>query len=124
MGPCRASGNDTTEPLGVGMTARDTRRPRALTTPEVLALPAMVDSWPTAAAACGGIGRTAWHQLAARNEAPVPIIRVGGTNKVRRADLLAFLGLPMNDDSAPVAPETPSSERDHQTTTKQIGTRS
>ncbi|MFM9604281.1 hypothetical protein [Streptomyces turgidiscabies] len=82
------------------MTARTAVRRKALSVAEVLALPAMPDAWPDGAGACGGIGRTAWYELIARGETPVPVIRVGRALKVRKADLLNFLGL-----SDPIASE-------------------
>ncbi|MCP9209313.1 helix-turn-helix transcriptional regulator [Streptomyces sp. NEAU-Y11] len=97
-------------------------RREALSVTEVLALPAMVDGWPDAAAACGGISRTTWYELVAKDDAPVPVVRIGRAIKVRRADLLAFLKIQENDDSAGEATPTPSVE--HVNESQQIGTRS
>ncbi|WP_215456623.1 helix-turn-helix domain-containing protein [Streptomyces sp. ATCC 21386] len=83
---------------------------RALTAAEVLALPAMASAWPDGAAACGGIGRTAWYELIARGETPVPVIRVGRSLKVRRSDLLNFLGL---QDQAAVEVESAASAEEN-----------
>jgi excisionase family DNA binding protein len=69
---------------------------RALTTDEVLALPAVVDV-PTAGR-CLGFGRTKTHELARSGELPVPVLRIGSAYRVRRADLLAYLKI---DDDRP-----------------------
>ncbi|MBT2397236.1 AlpA family transcriptional regulator [Streptomyces sp. ISL-100] len=66
-------------------------RTRALTTEEVLALPAAVDL-VTAGRACG-ISRTTAYDLARRGEFPVPLLRLGAQYRARRADLLALLGV-------------------------------
>lgn len=80
---------------------------RAMTTAEVRALPAMPSAWPDGGRACG-IGRTAWYELIARGETPVPVIRVGRSLKVRRSDLLNFLGISEENDGAPgVEPGAP-----------------
>lgn len=68
-------------------------RRKALSAAEVFALPAMPDAWPDGAGACGGISRTVWYELIAKGETPVPVIRIGRSLKVRRSDLLNFLGL-------------------------------
>jgi Helix-turn-helix domain len=65
---------------------------RALTAAEVLALPAMVDV-VTAGQALGGIGRTKAHELARSGEFPVAVFTIGRSYRVRRADLLDFLGI-------------------------------
>jgi hypothetical protein len=65
---------------------------RALTAKEVLDLPACVDL-VTAGLACGGMGRTKAHALARSGQFPVPLLRIGSRYVVRRADLLAYLGL-------------------------------
>lgn len=83
---------------------------RALSAAEVLALPAMVDGYPDAANACGGIGRTAWYELVTRDETPVPIVRIGRQIKVRRSDLLAFLGL---EDTEAAAGATATASNEH-----------
>ena len=74
------------------MTERTAIRRKALSVAEVLALPAMPNAWPDAGMACG-IGRTAWFELIAKGETPVPVVRIGRSLKVRRSDLLNFLGL-------------------------------
>ncbi|MFI7707626.1 helix-turn-helix domain-containing protein [Nonomuraea sp. NPDC049480] len=65
---------------------------KAMTTKEVIALPASVDI-PTAGLAVGGIGRTTAHALARRGEFPVPVHRIGNAYRVNRADILRFLGI-------------------------------
>ncbi|MFD5218059.1 helix-turn-helix domain-containing protein [Streptomyces tendae] len=74
---------------------------RALTTAEVLALPAAV-GLATAGRALG-IGRTLAYDLARRGEFPVPLLRLGIAYRVRRADLLAVLGIEPSATAAPTA---------------------
>lgn len=40
-----------------------------------------------------GIGRTTGYTLARQDEYPVPVLRLGRAYRVRRADLLRFLGV-------------------------------
>lgn len=61
-----------------------------LTLAEVLALPALVPLWPTVGRALG-LGETTTYQLAANNELPIEVIRLGRTRKARTADLIDFL---------------------------------
>jgi len=63
----------------------------ALSPAEILALPAM----PTAqqAFAALNIGPTAGYQLIADGEFPIEVLRLGRAFRVRRADLLAVVGL-------------------------------
>jgi hypothetical protein len=63
-----------------------------MTRAELLALPAAVPLWPTAARAVN-IGRTKAHELARAGEFPVPVLRLGASYRVRTADLLVFLGI-------------------------------
>ncbi|XKK59429.1 helix-turn-helix domain-containing protein [Streptomyces sp. ARC32] len=74
---------------------------RALTAAEVLALPAAV-GLATAGRALG-IGRTLAYDLARRGEFPVPLLRLGNAYRVRRADLLAVLGIETPTTAAPTA---------------------
>lgn len=74
---------------------------RALTTAEVLALPAAV-GLATAGRALG-IGRTLAYDLARRGEFPVPLLRLGNAYRVRRADLLAVLNIENPTTAAPAA---------------------
>lgn len=90
---------------------------------QVRALPAM----PTAlqAFAALNIGETNGYKLIADGEFPVDIVRVGRAFRVRKTELLAFLGLPEhadaevqsasatagNDDAPGVQPEAPSAEQ-------------
>jgi hypothetical protein len=71
---------------------RRMRRTTALTRDELLALPAAVPLWPTAARAVN-IGRTKAHELARTGAFPVPVLRLGSSYRVRTADLLAYLGI-------------------------------
>lgn len=63
----------------------------ALTPAEVLALPAM----PTVqqAFAALNIGKTAGYQLVKDGEFPIDVVPLGRSLRVRRADLLAVMGL-------------------------------
>lgn len=90
-----------------------------LSSEQVRGLPAM----PTAMQAFRAlnIGKTAGYELIASGQFPIEIIRLGRAFRVRKADLLAFLGL-QNDDSAGEATPTPSVE--HVNESAQIGTRS
>ena len=68
-----------------------------MTRDEVLALPVAFPLYPTAARAFG-IGRTVAYQLAARDEFPCRVRRVGNCWRVTRADLLRALGeCPVNE---------------------------
>jgi hypothetical protein len=62
-----------------------------LSVQEILALPAAVDV--VSAGRAFGIGRTKSHELARAGEFPVPVIKIGSTYRVRRADLLELLGI-------------------------------
>ncbi|YCK39708.1 hypothetical protein ACNF49_38325 [Actinomadura sp. ATCC 39365] len=64
---------------------------RALTTDEVLALPAAVDL--VTAGRAYGIGRTKAHELARKGKFPVRVIRVGNAYRVPKAALLDSLGV-------------------------------
>jgi predicted DNA-binding transcriptional regulator AlpA len=69
-----------------------TARIRPLTQDEVLALPVMLDLVPDAVAALG-VSRDTGYSLARTGDFPVPVVTVGRRLKVRRTDLLAFLGI-------------------------------
>lgn len=90
----------------------------ALTENEVLALPAMTTAEQAFAAL--GIGRDLGYRLIKEAEFPVPVVRLGSAYRVRRRDLLAFLGLE-NSDAARGGALTASSERNNETAAKQIG---
>lgn len=81
----------------------------ALSVAEVLNLPAMVDGWPDAAAALG-ISRTTFYELANSDEPPLPIVRIGRSVKVRRQDLIKFLGISENGNGAEAATPAPLAE--------------
>jgi hypothetical protein len=81
----------------------------ASTPAEVLALPAMPSLYPQAAAAVG-VGRDLAYELHRRNEFPVEVIQVGRLLKVRRTDLLRFLGIEDTNDGAGAATPTPPAE--------------
>lgn len=63
----------------------------ALTTEEVLLLPAAVEF--VDAARAFGLRRTAAHELARQGRFPVPLLTYGRTRRARRADIIAALGL-------------------------------
>jgi hypothetical protein len=77
----------------------------ALSPGEILALPAM----PTAqqAFAALNIGETAGYQLIADGEFPIEVLRLGRAFRVRRADLLAVVGLADQaaDEDEPAVPD-------------------
>ncbi|WP_425443933.1 hypothetical protein [Streptomyces aidingensis] len=59
------------------------------------------------------MGRTKTYELAQRGEFPVPLLRLGNTYRVRRADLLTLLGIEQHSDGAGVAAPAPSIENTH-----------
>ncbi|MFJ6810618.1 helix-turn-helix transcriptional regulator [Streptomyces anulatus] len=66
--------------------------PTALSTQQVYDLPAMVKAEDAFAAL--GIGRDLGYRLIRQDEFPVPVVPLGSRIvRVRRTDLLAFLGL-------------------------------
>lgn len=88
---------------------------------QVYALPAMPSVRQAFAAM--NIGPTLGYQLVRDNEFPIPVIEFGRALRVRRTELLQFLGLPetadagvqpasaTQDDGAPgVQPEAPSEQ--------------
>jgi predicted DNA-binding transcriptional regulator AlpA len=64
---------------------------RALTVPQILALPAAVDL--VTAGSALGLSRTTSYDLAKRGEFPVPLLRLGAQYRARRSDLLNLLGI-------------------------------
>ncbi|MEV5506281.1 DNA-binding protein [Streptomyces orinoci] len=85
---------------------------QALTAAEVLALPAVVDVWPTVGRIYG-IGRTATYELARADALPVPVIRIGRKCRARRSDLLKSLGI--EDSTGVAAPALPTENAPHHT---------
>ncbi|MFG3323756.1 hypothetical protein ACGF3J_37495 [Streptomyces sp. NPDC048171] len=92
-----------------------------LTPAQVAALPAMVpvlDAFPAL-----NIGETLGYQMISDGVFPVEVLRFGRAFRVRKADLMAFLGLSQyvaaevqsaaatNDDAPGVQPEAPSTEQ-------------
>lgn len=71
---------------------------------ELLALPPAVDL-PTAGRAWG-LGRTKAHELARADDFPCPVLRIGRTYRVTRADLLRSLGIEP-DTRASLTPDMP-----------------
>lgn len=74
-----------------------TARIRRLSESEVLALPAMPDLVPDAVAALG-VSRDTGYALAKTGDFPIEVLTIGRRLKVRRTDLLHFLGI--TEDSA------------------------
>jgi hypothetical protein len=72
-----------------------------MTRHELLALPAAVDL--VTAGRAFGIGRTKAHALARAGEFPVPVLRLGHTYRVTRADLLRVLGETEGQDGGTAA---------------------
>ncbi|MEV8546268.1 hypothetical protein [Streptomyces sp. NPDC051572] len=95
-----------------------TTKTRALTAQEARALPAM----PTAQAAFAAIGvsNDLGYQLIRDGEFPVEVIKLGARAlRVRRSDLLDFLGIPEeNGDGAGAGTPTPLAERTTESTGK------
>lgn len=78
---------------------------RALTTDEVLALPAAVDI--VTAGRAFGIGKNASYELASSGDFPCKVYRLGVLWRVPRADLLRALGLrPDSSEAGESAPAT------------------
>ncbi|WP_052441360.1 helix-turn-helix transcriptional regulator [Streptacidiphilus anmyonensis] len=92
----------------------DATRVDPMSVDEILALPAIVPVWPTASAALGGspagLSRPTTYARAKAGTYPVPVLLEGRRRLVRRADVLAYLGI--NGDGARVAPLTPLAEHD------------
>lgn len=74
---------------------------------ELLALPVVVDL--ETAGRAFGVGRTLSYQLARREEFPCPVLRLGRSYRVRKADLMHELGVCPEDDQAQAeVPEEPA----------------
>lgn len=69
---------------------------------ELLSLPVSFALWPTAAKAIN-VGRSQVYDLAARDELPFPVLKIGRTLRVTRADLLRSLGMDPNPTDKVVA---------------------
>lgn len=67
------------------------RKAAALTPNEIRTLPASIDL--VTAGRALGVCRTKAHEMARAGKWPVPLFRVGTRYRVRRSDLLAFLGI-------------------------------
>lgn len=79
-----------------------------MTTAELLGLPVSVPLWPTAARAFG-LGRTTAYDLAKRGALPFPVLRLGNSYRVTRADLLRSLGVDQTDGGSVEQPNTATS---------------
>jgi hypothetical protein len=73
---------------------------RSLSPAEVLALPAMPDLVPDAVAALG-VSRDTGYSLHRAGQFPIEVVPVGRRLKVRRSDLLVFLGMTEDTSDAP-----------------------
>ncbi|MFD6474418.1 integrase [Streptomyces anulatus] len=82
--------------------------------PELLALPVAVDLNTANRALL--LGRTKGFQLAKNGDYPVPLMRVGKTYRVSRAELLRALAIdPKTSEAAAAVTATASSEPTNQT---------
>ena len=87
--------------MSMPRTSNTEPRDRHFTPADIAALPPMLDVTTTAALL--GISRATAYRLAADNDLPVPVQRVGHSLRVPTAPLLALLGLtpaPTPDDGA------------------------
>jgi hypothetical protein len=75
---------------------------------QVRALPAVVDLWPTAAAALGIKSRSVAFDLARRQALPVPVLHVGRRVKVATAALLRVLDPPQDETPPARAGSSPT----------------
>lgn len=91
----------------------DATRVDPMTEDQVLALPMVFPIWPTASAALGGspagLSRPTTYARAKAGTYPVPVLVEGRRRLVRRADVLAYLGI--NGDGARGATLTPLAEQ-------------
>jgi Helix-turn-helix domain len=62
-----------------------------MTLAELVTLPVSVDL--VTGARAFGIARTKAYELARAGQFPVPVLRIGGVYRVRKADLLSLLGV-------------------------------
>lgn len=83
----------------------------ALTIAQLLDQPAVIPLWPTVGQALG-LSESSTYRLAADNQLPIEVIRLGRRRVARLIDLLRFLGiLPEGFAAAPgVQPGTPAAE--------------
>lgn len=79
---------------------------RGMSVDELRALPVAVDL-PTAGRAWG-IGRNKIHELARAGQAPFPVLRLGNSYRVTRADLLRSLGITPDMEAAGPAQDRPA----------------
>jgi excisionase family DNA binding protein len=63
-----------------------------MTRAELLALPPVVDLWPTAARVLG-VGRSSAYELVKTGEWPTRVLRLGRLIRVPTAELLAYVGV-------------------------------
>lgn len=73
------------------MTGQPAAKVQVLTVEELLALPVSTDI--VTAGRAFGMGRTKAQELAKRGEFPCRVLKIGGTYRVPRADLLRSLGI-------------------------------
>lgn len=77
---------------------------------QVEALPAMPPAMPTLAQLLG-IQTTAGYALIRSGNSPIPVVKVGRLYRLRKTDILSFLGLTENGDGTGAATPVPSVER-------------
>lgn len=78
---------------------------RQMTVAELQALPVSVDL--VTAGRAWQLGRTKAHELARAGEFPCPVLRLGNSYRVTRADLLRSLGISAeNSEAGPASPAT------------------
>lgn len=85
---------------------------QTLTVAQVLALPALPRAYETLMGICG-VGKTTVAKMIKEGTAPVPVVPVAGQLRVRKADVLNFLGLAEETSAVPgVQPGTPEAGND------------
>ncbi|MFI0772348.1 DNA-binding protein [Streptomyces sp. NPDC021218] len=95
-------------------------RRTALTIADLYGQPPLMALWPTFGRDVCLLAESTTYQLAAENRLPVETVRLGRKRFVRTADVIAWLHLPQNDDSAAGATATPSVEHISETAAQQI----
>lgn len=103
-------------------------RAKAISVSEVYDLPPIVPVYPVVGR-IWQIGKTALYELAARDELPVPVIKVGRLLRARRVDILQALGLVEDDPKArhengDAGAATPASVERNTSISNENGTRS
>lgn len=92
------------------MTERSVARPRAFSLDEVRALPALPPAYQALMGLCD-VGKTTVAQMIKEGTTPVPVIPVGRQLRVRKTDILNFLGL--SEENADAAGYEPAAPAEH-----------